>query len=169
MSLIYAKELLEEHWADFFYLAQEHWKETEGYRHSQQLNPSFKRYVGYEKCGFLHYFTARDGIKIAGHCLMYISPSMHTQELIATEDVWFMLPEYRKGRNAFRLYEFVEEELRNKNVVEISMTAKTVNSVNSLLERLGYKMVYYGYSKHLQSGQTASISQEPLMEPSYGE
>ncbi len=152
MSLIFAIESLADCWNELVIIHEAHWKETESYRHGQPFAPSFERYEQYNKSGWFLMFTARDGEKLVGNAGMYITPSMHTQQIIATEDTWFLLPEYRKGRNAIEFYQFVEDECKKRGVVEICMTTKKTNSAQRILEYLDYELVSYQYSKHLKEG-----------------
>lgn len=163
MNLIFAIEPLTKCWNELMELHAAHWKETEGYRHNQPFAPSFDRYNQYDKAGWFLMFTARDGGKLVGNAGMYITPSMHTQQIIATEDTWFLLPEYRKGRNAVDFYKFVEEECRQRGVVEICMTTKKTNSAQRILEYLGYELVSYQYSKHLNA-DSVSRKEIPAIE-----
>lgn len=149
MSVTFAIEPLAPIWPQFMGLAMQHWQETEGYRAGQQFAPDAYRYFQYNEMGMYVFFTVRDGPRLVGYAGIYFTPSMHTQRLIATEDCWFLLPEYRKGRNALNLHRFVEDECRRRGVVEIGMTAKLTNSVGRILEYLGYKEVSKQYSKHL--------------------
>ncbi len=140
-------ESLRDCWNEVVSIASEHWMETEEYRHGQVFNPDHARYVAFEDVGFLKLFTARDKGRLAGYAIMYLSPSMHTQQMIANEDTWFLKKEYRGGRNAYRFYQYVEGVLRDAGVVEIMMTAKLTNQAGRLMEKLGYDHVSNGYSK----------------------
>jgi len=92
---------------------------------------------------------------------MYVVPSMHTQQLIATEDAWFLLPDYRKGRNAIRFYQFVEEECRKRGCVEITMSAKLTNAAGRILEYLKFQCVERRFSKSLQPKESDHVCTEP--------
>lgn len=150
MSLVFAIEKLAPIWPQIMGLALAHWHETEGYRHGQQFNPDAARYFQYESIGFYVMFTARDEGALVGYAGCYFTPSMHTQELLCTEDTWFLLPAYRKGRNALEFYKFVEAECRRRGVREIGMTAKLTNGAGRILEYLGYREVSRQFSKHLE-------------------
>jgi hypothetical protein len=145
----FAIEPLKPIWPEIMRLASEHWCETEGYRHGQKFAPDAARYFHYDEIGFYVMFTARDEGRMVGYAGMYFTPSMHTQQMIATEDTWFLLPEYRKGRNALSFYKFVEAEAVKRGVVELGMTAKLTNGAGKIMEYLGYKPVSLQYSKHL--------------------
>lgn len=130
------------------YLAERHWAETEGYQ-TEPLNPDKKRYIEYNDIGYHRQYTARDGSRIVGHCGIYITQSMHTQVPIATEDTWYLLPEYRKGRNALRLLKFVENDLKCLQVKELMMSAKLANKSGRIMECSGYEHVANQYLKRL--------------------
>jgi len=148
--LAFAIEPLETCWDDIRRLGAAHWGETmEYYRGKQPFNPLFERYNQYDKLGWLVTFTVRDEGKMVGYGLMYVTPSMHTQELIATEDTMFLLPEYRRGRNGLRLYQFAEEEMIKRGVKEILVTAKPDSAACRILEHLGCTLINYQYSKAL--------------------
>lgn len=157
MSLTFGIEPLAKCWNECMALAVMHWQETEEYRHGQVFCPSFERYQEYDKLGMLVVYTARDGQRLAGHCGMYFCYSMHTQQLIATEDALFMHPDYRRGRNAIRFIQFIEADCRARGVVEIGITAKTSNTVGKLLQYLDFVPVSVQYSKSLARADSASV------------
>lgn len=121
------------------FVHEQHWKETEQYRHGIPLNPDYNYIVNAERLGRFILFTVRSDGKLVGNCMMYLSKSTHTQKWVAEEDTIFILPEYRKGRLGVRLIRYVEDVLRNMGVTEIRVTVKTVNRVGELLQHLGYQ------------------------------
>lgn len=154
MSLEFSVESLKDVWNDVMTLAVDHWAETEMYRHGQKFAPSYDRYMQYEKAGWLIQCVARENGEMVGYATMYICPSMHTQQIIATEDTFFILPEYRKGRNGIRLVQFAEEECKKRGAVEVMMTAKMTNTAGRLMECLGYTKVAEQYSKQFSADST---------------
>lgn len=155
--MIFAIEPLSSCWNEIMVLAEAHWMETEEYRHGQPFNPIFERYNQYDTAGWLFQFTARDEGKLVGYATMYLVPSMHTQMQIATEDTWFLLPEYRKGRNAIRFYNFVQDEMFKRGAKEVIMTAKMTNHAGKILEYLDFKPVAVQYSKQLGRADSANL------------
>lgn len=144
-------------WPELVKIHFEHWKETEGYRHNQPFAPSLERYLEYERIDWYALFTARDNGVLVGNLGVYFTPSMHTQELIATEDTLFLLPWYRRGRNAVRFLQFAEAECVRRGVVEIAITAKD-DKVGRLLQHLDYRQVAVQYSKPLGRADSAESS-----------
>ena len=143
-------------WDDIVTLAKAHWEESMQWQHGHQpFNPSKERYQAYEDAGCLVLFVVRDDGRYAGHGIMYVTPSMHTQALIATEDLMFLLPEYRKGGIGRKLYKFVEDTMWAMGVTEISVTAKPNSPASKLLESLGCTLVDLVYSKHASRADSA--------------
>lgn len=143
-------EKIEDIWDELLENFRLHWKETEGYRHDQPFKPDKDRFFQYSQMGVFHVFTARDDDgKLVGNLTAYTMPSMHTQEMVASEDTMFVLPEYRGKRVFYRLVEFAHNELRKMGVIEIVVTSKVSNPVGGILERIGYNLVANEYSKSL--------------------
>lgn len=138
--ITFQAERLADIWDDIMLLCQMHWKETEQYQ-SDPLNPDKARYLHYNDSGYHRQYTARDGDKVVGHLGVYVTTSMHTQTKIATEDTWYLHPDYRGGRNAMRMYQFIEKDLKKIGVKEIMMHAKFANNAEKLMRYLGYKPV----------------------------
>lgn len=170
MTLTFAIEPLADVWDGMIANARLHWAETAMAAAGEIFAPSFDRYAQY---GAMYtVFTARDDGKLVGHCGMYLVASMHSQKLLATEDTWYLLPEYRKGRNAIHFYRFVEAEMRRRGAEKITMTAAPYNGACRIMEYLGYKLDCYKYSldlkvsDHLLSPQGAdsAMTNETVME-----
>ena len=143
-------------WDDIITLAKAHWEETMQWQHGHQpFNPVYERYAEFERIGWLVLFVVRDDGKYAGHGIMYLTPSMHTQAIIATEDLMFLLPEYRNGGVGRKLYKFVEDTMWSMGATEISVTAKPGSPAAKLLESLGCTLVDLVYSKHASRADSA--------------
>lgn len=149
MRCDFAIEPLSHCWQDCLGLAVQHWSETESYRHGQPFNPNLALYLDYERRGLFIMGTARSIGQLMGYAGMYICPSAHTQQLVATEDTYFLLPEARKGRIGIAFVKFMEQECAARGAIEIVMTAKLTNRAGRLLDYLGYTVVAHQYSKPL--------------------
>lgn len=151
-------EPLSKCWNELMVLASQHWHETEGFRRGEPFAPSYARYIECERIGFFVMFTARDGEKLCGYAGMYITTSMHSQARISVEDEWFLLPEYRKGRNAIRLVKYVEGALASRGVTAIQMSAKIKNGAGRILEYLDYEATSTVFFKSLHRADSAPKS-----------
>lgn len=132
-------------------LHKAHFEETEKYRSGQTLDPDYAQMAEAERCGQLVQFTARnpEGV-LCGHLRVYIGRSRHTGVKVATEDTYYMLPAFRRGWAAVRLWKFAEAGLKAIGVREIRIDSKEVNNVWKLAEYLGYELVARRYAKILQ-------------------
>lgn len=147
--IAFAVEPLRQAWPEMVVLAEKHWKETQAYRHNQPFNPQMERYAHYADQGFFLQFTVRDEGKMVGYGGAYVVPSMHTQRLIAQEDTWYLLPEYRKGWTAMKFFRFMESECKRRGAEEVMLTVPEGIGTGVLCERMGYKKITAGYSKQL--------------------
>ncbi len=149
--VIIAKERLADAWDEVFQIALEHWKETEAYRHGQGFAPDKDRYLRYEQAGIYHQYTAREDGVLIGYGGFYIMPSMHTQQMIANEDTYFILPSHRKGRTALNLFRAMEKEAQRLGAVELMLTTKVSNPRAELIvQHMGYQVVEHRWSKQLK-------------------
>jgi GNAT superfamily N-acetyltransferase len=149
VSLTFQLEPVATAWNELMALATEHWAGTKTYRRHFPFQPSFDRYQACNEQGFFHLFTARDGAALAGYFGVYVTPSMHSQHLMATEDVFYLRPAYRKGREAIRFIRHIEEQCRAWGVEEIMFSCEAENPSNQLLKYLDYQPVIQQYSKLL--------------------
>lgn len=138
-------------WDERMVYCHEHWQNTVMGKRGENLNPSLERYKQYENSGMYYELVARDeNNNIAGFCGMYLFPSMHTQELLATEDFIFLKHEHRKGRNGYRFYQEVERIMKELGATKIMVTAPPGTPACRILEKLGCDLSSYGYCKLLK-------------------
>jgi hypothetical protein len=147
--VIFAEERVKDVVEEYYQIGLKHWMETDLYEQGQVFNPDVSRYIKSNEIGIYHLFTAREEGKLVGDIGAYITPSMHTQKTIAQEDTWYLLPEYRKGRNAILFLRFAEDKLKEYGVEEIYTTTKTNRPTGKLMEYLGYKQIATQYHKEL--------------------
>ena len=130
-------------------LAEMHYKESQLFRRGQSFNPKFERYNQYAQMGCFIQFTVRDEGRMVGYGGVYLVPSMHTQELTAMEDTWFLLPEYRKGWNAMKFFKFMEKVVKERGAKEVTLTVPAGIGTGILCERMGYNRIAEMYNKQL--------------------
>ena len=156
MSLVFSVEPVEQVWNEVMVLANQHWAGTQSYRRHEPFNPSFERYQACNQSGYFQLFTVRDAGRLVGYFGVYITPSMHSQKLMATEDTFFLHPEYRGGRNALRFLKHIEKQLGEWDVHEIMFSCEIDNEtgIKGLLEYLEYHPVIVQFSKFLSPSLT---------------
>lgn len=148
--ITFAIEPLASIWDEMISCAQQHWLETSMHADGDVLDARLERYEAYERAGWYVECVARHDGEFAGFCGMYLVPSMHTQELLATEDILYIKPEYRHGRNGFRFYQYIEDEMRRLGAKKIMLTAPPESVANRILQNLGCKLTAHQYSKSLK-------------------
>lgn len=124
---------------DLKYLHRAHWRETEQYRRAT-FNPQYDLLLRYWASGMLAIWGVFDDAKMVGHLTYYLAPSMHTGELMATEDALYVLPSYRNGVGQKLVYTSLTE-LHARGVKEVWATTKPENRVGLMLKRVGFKHV----------------------------
>lgn len=129
-------------------LHEAHFQETEKHRLGFGLDVDYDAMLFSERRGQLLQFTMRttDG-KLVGNIRMYINKSLHTGTLYASEDTYFVLPEYRQGFAALRFWQFMEDCVKSIGVREVRTDSKVLNKVHKLNEYCGYKHVANKYVK----------------------
>lgn len=132
-------------------LHREHWMETEGHRHAIEMNPDYARGLDLEAQGRYFLIVARHASgAVVGNYGLYLSRSMHTSQMIATEDTLFIARAHRKGRLGVGMIRYAEDALRQLGVTELGVSVKLVNNTGPMIERMGYAPTGTQYTKILQ-------------------
>jgi hypothetical protein len=120
-----------------------HFLETERHLAGFKLAPDYDYMAERERMGALLQFTARDEAgALVGNLRMYVNRSLHTGELFAQEDTFYLSPPARRGRNAINFLRYTEGMLRDVvGVTEIRANTKVVNGTHKLLAFMGYEHV----------------------------
>lgn len=148
-GLVFAVERLGDIVDEIHPLHEQHFQETEKHRLGFGLNVDYARMLASERAGTMIQFTARainTGL-LVGNIRMYVQTSLHTGTLYASEDTYYVLPEYRKGFAALRFWQYMEDCMLSIGVREIRTDSKVVNKVHKLNEYCGYKHVANKYVK----------------------
>lgn len=152
-------------------LAEQHWAGTKSYRRHEPFVPSFDRYHSANVTGYFQLMTARDHGRLVGYFGVYITPSMHSQKLMATEDTFFLHPDYRGGRTALRFLKQIEDQCRSWGVQEMMFSCEIDNEtgIKGLLTYLGFSPVIIQYSKRIgdpyvsgreETGEVSRVARE---------
>lgn len=130
-----------------------HFAETEKHLQGFALKPNYDYMAERERAGGLVQFTARSDGQLIGNLRMYVGKSLHTGNLFAEEDTFFLLPEYRKGFTALSFLRYAEESLvQIVGVREIRANSKVVNNAHRLMDYRGYQHVANQYIKTFKEG-----------------
>jgi hypothetical protein len=141
-------ELLRDICDEIHPLHEAHYAETEHYRAGIALNMDYRALKEREYAGGLLQFTARDNAgQLVGHMRVYLSPSMHTQTLVATEDAFYVKPEHRGGFMAVRLWQYADACGEQIGVAETYFDSKLCNKADSMARYLKYTPVATRFCK----------------------
>lgn len=114
------------------------------------LMPDYEVYERIAKSGNITCIVCMDGDEVVGYVIFLIQPHLHYKTcLTAFEDIYYLKPEYRKGRIGIRMFKFAEDVLRSANVNRIIMHTKIHLDNSKLFEYLGYKHTDKLYTKIL--------------------
>ena len=101
-------------------------------------NPRLKEYFNAFSGGWLLNYVARFNGLPVGHCNVYLTNDMHNGDLIAQEDVLYVVPEHRNGLGR-KLVKHVLDDLRARGVKRASVLALTDLRVANVWRRMGFK------------------------------
>ena len=108
--------------------------------------PYEPNYEAYKKCanaGVLRCITCRADGELIGYIIFFVTPHLHYKScMTATEDIYFLKKEYRKGRIGIRLFQYAEKVLNPSlprlysNILTISFSSSTINMVSFIVHLL---------------------------------
>lgn len=115
-----------------------HYDEIAQFKQVQKLDPDWGVYLKAEEAGKLWVMTARRNGEIVGYIIMLLTFDMHYRKMFrATEDVHFLIPEYRKGLLGYRMLAKTKQAMANKGCKTITFRTKADADHGKLFERLG--------------------------------
>lgn len=109
------------------------------------------RYAEGEKNNVLHVVTAREDGQLVGYLTAAILGHLHYADagLMAYVDVYFLLPEYRKGGCGAKMLAFTEKSLADRGVRKVYITTKVHQDNSTLLESLGWRLTDKTFTRFL--------------------
>lgn len=108
-----------ESWADFLPDGEKlfplHWKELAVNQDKYSHAMNYERYAELAKLGMLHVTTVRMGERLVGYVINFLIVHMHysTAGKMALTDMYYLLPEFRKGGCGAKMFMFMEKALRD--------------------------------------------------------
>jgi GNAT superfamily N-acetyltransferase len=134
----YQLEKFDDYYADTQELWKKHFDEISINKHKRKLDPDLDNYRKLDKADKLAVYTARDDGKLIGYTVAVIARPLHYNHKAAMFDMYYVLPEYRKGHIGINLLKGFEEELKKKGVVEVHGGTKTHKDISKVFEHLGW-------------------------------
>jgi GNAT superfamily N-acetyltransferase len=111
------------------------------------------KYESLDEQQILHLVTARtESSQLAGYFVCFVTPNAHYEGagLMAFTDMYYVLPQYRKGNTGLRLFSFMEETLKERGVVKFYTSHKLHRDRSAMMKLLGFKATDMVYSKVLR-------------------
>lgn len=131
-------------------LLQKHDAEVSAFK-DIPLDPDYAQYEIFQKSGMLRVFTAREGERLVGYSLYFVSMAPHYKgSKQAVQDILFMDAEFRKGSNGIRFIRYCDDWLRTEGV-QVTYQSTTMQGMDFgiVLERLGYRPLETLYARRL--------------------
>jgi len=101
------------------------------------LNPDLEVYWEADKRKVLKVITCENNNEIIGYIIYFIGLNLHYKDcLLATEDIYYLKPEYRKGSTGIRMFKFAENYLKSIGVNMIKYSTKVHLDNSRLFEFL---------------------------------
>ena len=114
------------------------------------LSPQYDIYEAREAVGELIFVTARERGELIGYFIGFINPGLHYSTcLTCIMDIFYIHPEHRGSNFGFKLFDFVEKELKRRGVDRWYVGSKCHLDASWLFERLGFDRVEVTYSKYM--------------------
>ena len=155
--IVYAVEPYSTAFEEARELLVEHWEEIALNKDKIRLAIDEDRYRDLAEKGILHIVTVRDANiqkwaydpgKLIGYHVALIVPHLHYKnDLHGFTDIFFIHPDYRKGRIGINLFKFVEKSMKERGVVKLMTAVKLHLDVGRIFERLGWTPIERLYSK----------------------
>src|ERR1700761_4692776 len=118
----YSVEVFSEARPEMEQLPPLHWEEIARDRDKPkfQLKPDWNAYAAMEQAGQLFMMVVRVDGRMVGYHIGFVRRQLHYADSLALiTDVYFVLPEFRKGRIGVQLFKESEKELKARGVDKI--------------------------------------------------
>lgn len=130
-----------------------HYAETEVHYKRHTVEVDYPYYIKRQAEGSLYAFGATvDARQLVAYLFMYLLRSAHDSSMVATADMFFLLPEHRGSGIARRLLQVAQERLKELGADYMIVTDKSplgAPHLKVLFESEGYSQIAIAYSKAL--------------------
>lgn len=148
--ITYQQESLFKVITEVSYLLHLDWQEVGRLKDQYPLEPNWELYQILEDSGNLRIFTARDSGTLVGYFTVISSPSLHSKgKMVASNDVIFLHPNYRKGFVGIKLFKFAEKCVKEDGFQQLQISYTDQFDISSMLAALGYAKVETKFEKRL--------------------
>lgn len=127
-----------------------HYKEVGVNQEYIPLDPDVDAYQSLENLGMLHIITIRDSGKLVGYHKAIVMNHLHFKSTkTAYTDLYYLLPEYRKGFTGVKLFKMWEECMRELGVKKLYSMTKLKKNNSPIFDRLNFERVEHIYTKYI--------------------
>lgn len=134
-------------------LWQLHWSEVALDQEVIPLEMDLERYAALDQAGILHIVTARmGGQSLVGYWTGLVMPHLHyASTLHCLTDLYYILPAWRRGARALRLFGEAHRSLKARGVVKVISGTKLHQNLDMsrLFEFMDYRLAEKQYTKLL--------------------
>lgn len=128
-----------------------HYEELAADQKDIPLDPDFDQYLNMERLKLLHVYTVRDGEKLIGYHIGFVSGHLHYKSTkFYITDVYYVLQEYRQQGLGYKFFKKFEEHLRALGVFKIICGCKVAKDHTQMFDALGYKHSDHTFTKVLR-------------------
>ena len=114
------------------------------------LNPDYEVYKQADETGNVRVILCTNDDVIVGYIIFFIGLNLHYKDcLLATEDIYYLKPEYRKGTTGIKMFKFAEKYLKTLGVNMIKYSTKVHMDNSKLFEYLDCKLIEKIFIKNL--------------------
>ena len=144
-----------ERWAPFYVdalpIMERHYAEIGLNQDRVKFSLDAARYQAMDNSGMLHVLAARIEGKLVGYYIAFVMPHIHYQHsgLMAFTDIYYIVPEARRGGAGLRLFIEAEDGLRARGVVKAYISTKLHKDNTMLFEKLGWTATDKAFTKML--------------------
>ena len=128
-----------------------HWEELALDKETIKPCCDHEKYQKLDEMGMLHVTTVRFHGVLVGYAINFLLENMHYKGagLMAVSDMYFLLPQFRKGITGIRLFRTMEAGLKEKGVVRAATSCKVHKDHEELFVKLGWRFSDKTFTKML--------------------
>lgn len=132
-----------EGWNSFLELVpmwRKHWEEIAIHKDVIPLDPDIPEYQRMHAAGQLDVIVSRNEGRPVGYYISFVRPHLHYRTTLhAFTDVYYVLPDFRKGRCGIRLIEAAMKHWRERGVKKAFSATKFALNMTPVFELLGWQ------------------------------
>jgi GNAT superfamily N-acetyltransferase len=150
MATTYSVETIEECVTEMGKMWPLHWQEIARDKGDILLDPSVDHYVNFEQQGNLQIVAARhDGVLIGYHVTIVREHLHYKSSLSGYVDLYFIHPDYRRGRIALNMFKYAEEMLRKRGCQRMFTGVPVCKDISNLFNHMGHQETERVHTKFL--------------------